>query len=123
MDKRGKFMNYTQAFNLLTQLQEVQGTDSTFPVNVGFKIIQNRNTLQDALKSFDEMRNGIIKKYADKYGNVSPSNEHYNDCVKELNEIGIQECEVELKKFKLSDLGDISLPMKTLSALTPMIEE
>ena len=91
-------MNYTQAFNLLTQLQEVQGTDSTFPVNVGFKIIQNRNTLQDA-------------------------NEHYNDCVKELNEIGIQECEVELKKFKLSDLGDISLPMKTLSALTPMIEE
>lgn len=116
-------MNYTQAFNLLTQLQEVQGTDSTFPVNVGFKIIQNRNTLQDALKSFDEMRNGIIKKYADKDGNVSSSNEHYNDCVKEINEIGIQECDVEFKKFKLSDLGDISLPMKTLSALTPMIEE
>lgn len=116
-------MNNFKALSLYDVLNRIY-TDNTDKINVkvGYKMIQNKNELEHKTKSFVEMRENIIKKYAVD-GVIEPTNEHYNDAINEISEIGNEECNIDLKKIKLDDVGDIELTLADMDALSPMIDD
>lgn len=105
-------------------LTEVTGLETSLPIKAGFKIIQNRRKIADEYEAYMEMKNAIVKKYAtDGKEAVEPKDEHYMDCLKDVNELMKEEADIELKKIKLSDIENYELPMKAIQALSCMIEE
>lgn len=116
-------MNNFKALSLYDVLNRIY-TDNTDKINVkvGYKMIQNKNELEHKTKSFVEMRENIIKKYAVD-GVIEPTNEHYNDAINEISEIGNEECDINLKKIKLDDIGDVELTLADMDALSPMIDD
>lgn len=115
--------NY-ELFKLLEGLEKVEDLETSIPVKEGYKVVCNKKIIKDHLEAFEEMKNSIIKKYADKDGEVKFDNPDRGKCVSELNELANQEVEpIEFKKIKLSAIDSLELPMKAISAMAFMIEE
>ena len=115
--------NY-ELLNISEKLEKVTNLETSLPVVEGFKVVKNKNLIETELKSFEDMKNSIIRKYADDNGAVKPDNPNYKKCVDELNELSSQECDdLEFKTIKLSALQNIDLPMNAISALAFMIDD
>ena len=109
---------------LLQGLEKVEDLETSIPVKEGYKVVCNKKIIKDHLEVFEEMKNSIIKKYADKDSEVKFDNPNRGKCVSELNELANQEVEpIEFKKIKLSAIDSLELPMKAISAMAFMIEE
>lgn len=115
--------NY-ELFNIVQTLNTFEMSKTELPVKVGFTILQNRQKMRQVIEPFVDARNEIIKKYSSGSMEVSPENEGYADCLKEMDELGKTDAEpFELKKIKLSDIENIELSAEMISALMCMIEE
>lgn len=115
--------NY-ELLNIYKGLEKVTNLETSIPVSEGFKVVKNRILIESELKSFEDMKNAIIKKYAGEEGKVKTDNPNYKKCVDELNELANQECEeITFKKIKLSAIEKIDIPMNAISALAFMIDD
>lgn len=115
--------NY-ELVSILRGLEKVTNLETELPVSIGYKIVQNKKTIEKLLEPFEEMKENIIKKYADKDNEVKHDNPHYKDCVIELNELSNQEVEdFEVKKVSLSSIENYDLPISAIKAIGFMIEE
>lgn len=117
-------MKNIELVELNNSLSKITNLETSIPVSEGFKIIKNKQAIQNELKPFEEMRNAIISKYADENGEVKQDHPNFETCLKEVTELGNQECEdISFKKIKLSALENLELPMNVISAITFMIED
>lgn len=114
--------NY-EILNTVTALNAFEMSKTTLPVRVGYAILQNRQKMRQVIEPFEEARNQIIKKYSDGRMELSPSDEGYAECLAEMNELGQEEQDIDLKKIKLSDIENVELSAELISALMCMIEE
>lgn len=115
--------NY-ELLEIMQGLDKATSLETNVPVAEGFKIIQNKKLVKDNLVAFEEMRNAIVKKYADENGEVKEDNPKYQDCLKEINELASQECdEVSFKKIKLSTIEKLELPLNAIQAIYFMIDD
>lgn len=116
-------MNNFKASSLYETLSKIYNENADkINVRVGLKMIQNKNNLELKLKPFMEMKDSIINKYAVN-GVINPDNEHYNDAVDEINEIGNEECDINLKKINIDDIDNVELTLYEIDALSPMIDD
>ncbi|MBP7319529.1 MAG: hypothetical protein KA953_00540 [Lachnospiraceae bacterium] len=114
-------MKNSEALNNLNSLVTVSQATNVFPVSVGYKIIKNMKALKNALEPYEEMRNKIVTKY-DKSGLVKEDNPEYQDCLKDISELNMQETDVELDTISIDDIKDLEIPMNILTNLSCMIE-
>lgn len=115
--------NY-ELLEIMQGLDKATSLETSVPVAEGFKIIQNKKAIKDALIAFEEMRNAIIKKYADESGEVKEDNPNYAQCLKEVNELAIQECdELTFKKIKLATIEKLELPLNAIQSIFFMIDD
>lgn len=117
-------MKYYELVKLSDDLNRIVSLETNISVSEGFKIVKNKQLIQEELKPFEEMRNTIVTKYADENGEVKPDSPNFETCLKEVTELGNQDCEdISFKKIKLSALENLELPMNVISAITFMIED
>jgi hypothetical protein len=96
-----------------------------FPVKTSYWIGKNVNKLQAELKQINETRVTLIKKYGTeeektKQWNVKP--EHHEVFMKEFDAFMETEVEVDIKMFKLSDLGEAKFTAQEMACIDFMFE-
>lgn len=115
--------NY-ELLEIMQGLDKATSLETSVPVAEGFKIVQNKKLVKDALVAFEEMRNAIVKKYADENGEVKEDNPNYAKCFEEVNTLATQECdEINFKKIKLETIEKLELPLNAIQSIYFMIEE
>jgi hypothetical protein len=114
-------MKNLEATNDLNNLLIVSQTEDVFPISVGYKIIKNMKVLKNALEPYEEMRNKIVTKY-DKSGLVKEDNPEYQNCLKDISELNMQEIDAKLDTISIEDIKDLEIPMNILTDLSCMIE-
>lgn len=116
-------MKNFEILNAVQSLNSFEMSKTTLPVRVGYTILQNRQKMRQVIEPFEEMRNSIFQKYAKGKPELKQTDEGYAECAKEMDELGNEEQELDLKKIKLSDIENVELPAKLISALMCMLEE
>lgn len=116
-------MKNGELIKVFNGLMKVESTSDAFPVSIGFKVVQNRIAIENAITPYDEMKRRIVQKYADGKDVIKSGDPHFAECYKAITELDSQDADVTLKKVKLEDIAGLSLPMETISALSCMIEE
>ena len=118
-------MKIRDASQYFEALQNLTVTDHEFSVKTGLKIIQNKNKLKSELDSYFELRNEAILKYSDGTGEIDAkvNPKQFQECRQYVQELENEDVVIEFNKIKLSELENIQLPLKTIQALSFMIEE
>lgn len=116
-------MKNFEILNTVTTLNSFEMSKTSLPVKVGYTILQNRQRMRQVIEPFEEARNQIIKKYSHGKMELSPSDEGYAECAKEIDELGREEQDIDLKKIKLNDIESLELPSDLIGALMCMLEE
>lgn len=115
--------NY-ELLEIMQGLDKATALETSVPVVEGYKIVCNKKTIKDALVAFEEMRNAIVKKYADESGEVKEDNSNYQTCLKEVSELANQECdEFTFKKIKLATIEKLELPLNAIQSIFFMIDD
>lgn len=116
-----QILEYTE--NLLNILQN---NDLYIPVKANFLIQKNIKIMTAAAEEIEKSRITIVSHY----GTLDAENNQYvvpEDKVaetnKEINDLFFMEQDLDIKIFKLEDLGNIELTPKQMQALMFMIEE
>ncbi|WP_277047345.1 hypothetical protein [Solobacterium moorei] len=94
----------------------------SMPVKVAYRINANKRALAEACEPIQETINAVISKYSDS-GKVTTDNPHYDECLKEINELNNEEVDVNIKMVKLSEIETLNMPLSSVEALSFMIEE
>lgn len=94
----------------------------SMPVKVAYRINANKRALAEACEPIQETINAVISKYSDS-GKVTTDNPHYDECLKEINELNNEEVDVNIKTVKLSEIETLNMPLSSVEALSFMIEE
>jgi hypothetical protein len=94
----------------------------SMPVKVAYRINANKRALTEACEPIQETINAVISKYSDS-GKVTTDNPHYDECLKEINELNNEEVDVNIKTVKLSEIETLNMPLSSVEALSFMIEE
>lgn len=94
----------------------------SMPVKVAYRINANKRALAEACEPIQETINAVISKYSDS-GKVTTDNPHYDECLKEINELNNEEVYVNIKTVKLSEIETLNMPLSSVEALSFMIEE
>lgn len=94
----------------------------SMPVKVAYRINANKKALTEACEPIQETINAVISKYSDS-GKVTTDNPHYDECLKEINELNNEEVDVNIKTVKLSEIETLNMPLSSVEALSFMIEE
>lgn len=94
----------------------------SMPVKVAYRINANKRALAEACEPIQETINAVISKYSDN-GKVTTDNPHYDECLKEINELNNEEVDVNIKTVKLSEIETLNMPLSSVEALSFMIEE
>lgn len=94
----------------------------SMPVKVAYRINANKKALTEACEPIQETINAVISKYSDT-GKVTTDNPHYDECLKEINELNNEEVDVNIKTVKLSEIETLNMPLSSVEALSFMIEE
>lgn len=99
--------------------------DKELPTSVAFSIQRNFKKIGEEVKASDEVRKKIVEKYKEKDnkdGTIQIKKDKINVFQKDNDELMKQEVDVDVKKLKLSDLGE-SIKPRTLGLLESIIEE
>uniref|UniRef100_A0A6M3XLD4 Uncharacterized protein n=1 Tax=viral metagenome TaxID=1070528 RepID=A0A6M3XLD4_9ZZZZ len=98
--------------------------EEKMPVAISFKVAKLANKFNVELKTIEDVKNGLIKKYGkpDEKGRVSVPQDspEFDKFVEEFNELMEQTVEMVVDKIKLSE--DLSIEPKTLMALEKFVE-
>ncbi|MBT2599079.1 MULTISPECIES: hypothetical protein [unclassified Oceanobacillus] len=116
-------LTVTELYNLSDGLKNI--LDKELPTSVAFSIQRNFKKVGDELTPSNEVRKNIIEKYKEKDngdGSFNIKKDKVELCKKEVNELMEQEVDIDLKRIKLSDLGE-SIKPRTLGLLEPIIKE
>lgn len=112
--KIGKIIGIVNEINKLNAI--------SMPVKVAYRINANKRALAEACEPIQETINAVISKYSDS-GKVTTDNPHYDECLKEINELNNEEVGVNIKTVKLSEIETLNMPLSSVEALSFMIEE
>jgi hypothetical protein len=112
--KIGKMISIVNEINKLNAI--------SMPVKVAYRINANKRALAEACEPIQETINAVISKYSDS-GKVTTDNPHYDECLKEINELNNEEVDVNIKTVKLSEIETLNMPLSSVEALSFMIEE
>lgn len=112
--KIGKIISIVNEINKLNAM--------SMPVKVAYRINANKKALAEACEPIQETINAVISKYSDS-GKVTTDNPHYDECLKEINELNNEEVDVNIKTVKLSEIETLNMPLSSVEALSFMIEE
>lgn len=95
------------------------------PVKANFYLQKNIKAFTDAAQEIEKVRMEIAKRFGESEGNGSYSvpKENLPAANAELEKLFSIEQDINIKKFKLEDLGDINLTPAQMQALFIMIEE
>ena len=99
------------------------------PAAVAWKRRVNIDKLFAAKKLIDDAIREINERYADDEHSVKDGDarkvkpEYMTEFMTEQNEIMVQETEVDVRKVKLGDLGDVELTDAEMDTIAFMIEE
>lgn len=116
-------MKNNELLSAVDALNHLEVSKTTLPIKVGYIILQNRKKMRDAVEPLAELRNGIIKKWSGGGTVIKETDHGYKECLAEINELGQEEQDIDLKKIKLSDIENVELSAELISALMCMIEE
>lgn len=117
-------MKFYEAVNLADGIDRISKSTFVIPVKVGLIVAKNRKALADALVPFYEIKNQIVKDYAEPgKTEVEKEDPHYEEAQAKYNEALTQECEVNLAKIKASDIENLVLPFDAISVISNFIEE
>lgn len=115
-------MTNQQILLLYEQLKDWQ--DTSFPINVTYALMYNKQVLEPLYETIMNCRLGLIKEYAfidgDHYEVRPECQERF---VNEMQELLSYNENIQLKKIKLSDLSDTNISMQALENLMPIISE
>ena len=114
-------MKASEIIKTLKNMNSISG-DTTMPVKVAYRINANKKALTEACEPIQETINAVISKYSDS-GKVTTDNPHYDECLKEINELNNEEVDVNIKTVKLSEIETLNMPLSSVEALSFMIEE
>ena len=109
--------------------QKEKGEGVRLPAAVAWKRRVNLDKLFQAKKIIDEALREIGERYADDEHSVEENGsrrvkaEYMADYAKEQGEILMQETDVDIRKVKIEDLGNIDLADDDLDTLAFMIAE
>ena len=116
-------MKNTEILSIVNTLNQLDYSKTSMPVKVGYTILKNRQKMRQVIEPFEEIRNGIFKKYANGKQSLQPTDEGYAECLEEMNALNDEETELELEKIKLTDIEKLELSADMISALMCMLEE
>jgi hypothetical protein len=116
-------MNYYELTDINELLRNKSLTEQPLPMRTSLKIYKNAEKIANELIPVDKKRNDIIAKYAGGKQSISPEDEHYQECVKEIDELMMLDTTIDFEKIKISELEKVNLSVKEISALYPMLEE
>lgn len=106
--------------NIVNEINKLNAI--SMPVKVAYRINANKRALTEACEPIQETINAVISKYSDS-GKVTTDNPHYDECLKEINELNNEEVDVNIKTVKLSEIETLNMPLSSVEALSFMIEE
>ena len=120
-----KFTNQEIYSITLAYNKAFEKMESYIPAKVNFYMQSNIKKLAAAAEEIDAARMEIVKHYGkETEGGYTIPQESVAAAEKELAELFIIEQEIEIKKFKIDDLGDkVELTMPQMQAIMFMIEE
>ena len=120
-----KFTNQEIYSMVLVYNQAFENMESYIPAKVNFYMQSNIKKLAAAAEEIDAARMEIVKHYGEETeGGYTIPQESMAAAEKELAELFTIEQEIEIKKFKIDDLGDkVELTMPQMQAIMFMIEE
>ena len=115
-------MNFkiSKMINIVNEINKLNAI--SMPVKVAYRINANKKALTEACEPIQETINAVISKYSDS-GKVTTDNPHYDECLKEINELNNEEVDVNIKTVKLSEIETLNMPLSSVEALSFMIEE
>lgn len=96
-----KMLNVIESSDILQKLMTIE-----FKSNVAYKISRNARMLQPELDQFNNSKQDIIKKHAEKLedGNFHIAKEKIQKVNRELHEILNEQIEVDIMKIDIDDL-------------------
>jgi hypothetical protein len=119
-----------ESISLIHQVAQKQ-----LPVKASYTISRNISHIESALRLYDTERQKLLDKYAEKDANgrfaLRPdgisakfkNNEAAENFQKNINTLLDIEADIDIRKFKLNDLGNISFSAAEIGAIDCMIEE
>lgn len=121
----------TNAYKHLAEVSQTNqnGSEIKLPAKVAWIRRVNMDKLFKAQAIIDEALNDISKKYSDdehstdENGNRRVKDEFINDYANERAEIFDQDTDIEIKKVKIEELGDVMLSDEYMDTVMFMIEE
>lgn len=97
--------------------------DMSCSVKGSYAIADNITKIQNVLKTYDDKRTALIRKYSDGKDSISPEDKNWDKFCTELNELNAIEAVVpDLRTIELSDIVNEVTPAKIM-AIKFMIEE
>lgn len=118
-----KLMNI-ELYSLFLALSDLSRDDMKFPVTVGFKILQNVKILKEHVKTFQETKGEIIKKYSKDGGvSVQEDDEGYAEAIEQIKELESIKVDVDLVKLDMKEIENLQVPMRQMFALMELTEQ
>ena len=112
----------TELEAILGQINSAVEAKVVLPVKVCYKIVKNRLAIEQALVAFREVRNDIIKKYADETGRITEQDKNFDKVTFEVLKVAGEYTDVEICEIDISELGEKELPLNVVSALGFMMK-
>lgn len=124
-------LSNNKILNDMQRLREI--SDKQLPVKVSYAIAKNLNKIESELKTYNNEREKLINKYAEKNsdgtvradeaGQIIFKEEYKKQWDKDINELLSIENEVDIHKFNISTLEGYSMTPAELMLIDYMIEE
>lgn len=93
--------------------------DAELPAKLSFRLVRVMRELNDALKSLEEQRSKLIKKYGqeDGDGNITVSEDNKNQFVNEFNELLGEQIEINWEQIDPEAFGDTPLSVGDIAKI------
>lgn len=119
-------MKNIEIISLLDCIAELARSDKEFPAHTTFALIRNLNILSPIVEDIYKTRNTILEKYGEKQADsisyIIPEDQR-EKAMTELQSLDNVEVTVNLVKINLNKLGDVTLTIRQLQGLQPILEE
>ena len=112
----------SEAFSILEGLKSIAGKATEIPVEAAYSLVRTRHAIEQAVRPYVELRDQLIMKYSDGTGTLSMVDPHWPDFVSDNEKIASETIEVDVKKVKVADLGNLSLSLENMERLMPLVE-
>lgn len=112
----------SEAFSVLGGLNSITGKSAVIPVEAAYNLVKARHAIEQAVRPYVELRDQLIMKHSDGKGTLSMMDPHWAEFVSDHEKIANETIDVDVKKVKVADLGNLSLSLENMERLMPLIE-